>query len=344
MAAAQGAGESVGAMIEQKLGKAGVKLVEACNLIALDLPGLQPGDISLDVTTQSRIFRSQRGGYNQWLSVPYAIGPTAGSEGWTFGNSEEALAKVKEAVKSEEIRVGTVCLLPFEVDLKVATLRMGALVPDRQATYKCLRCGATKQASERKVQQARWSFYCQACYDKSKGDSKLGSRKDVELCQKFRMDRPRNLEAYHSGSLRDALAKEVAMAALTPADGGGKLHLPRAFVMFQPGQSRVDWEPADEDYAGKMLLQRCALAGQYPVPMRLAIDAYAPNRGWEVRPQARRFAPLKVPGIMGVQLLVDGRAAGWITRSELNLRYQSIGWLRQVPLWIEPQEQWAKEV
>jgi len=334
---------TVGELVEEKLQAAGVELGEAYHLAALDMPGLRPGDITIDVSSQGRLFTTPRGRVNRWLSIGYALGPAVGPEGGGYSDSKTALAMIKEAVKNEELHVGSVCLLPFDVDVKEATLRMGAIVPNRLATYKCLRCGETCQASERKVQQYRWGFYCQACYNKDKGEGKLTSERDRELCRRYRMDQPRNIVCFHQRPLSDAAARELATAAVTPIDGGGELMLPRAFVMFRPGQSRVTWEPGDKDYAGKTLVQRCALAEQCPIPIRMAIDAYA-NLDWEVRPQSRRRAPLKMPGIIGVQLLIDGRTAGWVARESLEMRHTRLGWLRSLPLWNEQQEYRAKEV
>jgi hypothetical protein len=165
--------------------------------------------------------------------------------------------------------------------------------------------------------------------------------------QMFRLDRARNIVRYEAPRLSKRMVDElVTAAAISPADGG-ELRLPRPFVMFEPGTPKVVWEPEEGDKVGQQLKSRCdqvlrgKVRGQSPVPLEMVLDAYAP-KNYDRKPWAHS-PPLNVPGIIGVQLLVDHRLAGWVPIDELKPDLAT-GWWREFPEYEENRHAPAREV
>jgi hypothetical protein len=313
-------------MIEEKLNEAGVKLRQAYRLVLLDVPGVELGDLTVDVTRGSRLFA--RGPYR---NLTCAIGPCYRED---TTPSKEA---IEEQISDGAIQVGRVSLAAFDVDLKESTLRVGRLQSNRQVCVICLHCGRTYHKDERQIAAARYRFFCKTCLDAAVGEYKKnrGRRRRKPGRSEFRLDRGRNILRYEAPPLSPRMVKELLVAAATPPTDDSELILPRPFVMFEPGTSKIVWEPGEDDPIGKQLKERCARAprrsgtGQQPVPLNMVIDAYAP-KDWDPRPWIYKD-PLKVPGIIGVQLVVDGRLAGWVSNKELKRSYSQTGWVRELP-------------
>jgi len=324
-------GLNVGTMIEQQLEEAGVELATGYRLAMLDTPGIEMGDLTIDVTNRSRLFHNFI--YRNLVcavGIPY----TEGKE-WT---REEAVTALAEG----DIQMGRVSLKAFQVDIKRSTLRLGRLRPNLSLCVSCQHCGRTYHNDELKIATQGHKFFCKNCLDKATKEFEAMSKRDRKkknarqpTRHMYRLDRERNILRYEYPRPSKRMTDEITTALQIPPSCGGILRLPRPFVMFEPGTSKVVWEPEADDVVGQKLKGRCdkvlrgKVRGQQPVPLKQVIEAYAP-KGWDPRPWMGQ-EPLKVPGIIGVQLLVDSRLAGWVPIEELTPDLEGAGWWREFP-------------
>jgi hypothetical protein len=314
-------------MIEEKLEEAGVELQAGYRLVMLDVPGLELGDLTVDVTLGGRLFR-----HYQYRNLTCVMGSC-----YMRDSDPPDKEAVKAALENGEFQAGRVSLAAFNVNIKKSTLKVGRMLPNRQVCVMCLHCGRTYHKDELKISAERHRFFCKACLDKAIAEHKKnpGRRARKPGRWEFRLDRDRNIVRYDAPKVTTRILREIVTAASVPPWQGGQLILPRPFVMFEPGASRVIWMPDSSDPVGQKLQERCARAprlngiGQQPVPLNMVIDAYAP-KDWDPRPWVYK-KPIKVPGIIGVQLLVDGRLAGWVSDAELKRSCSQLGWLRELP-------------
>jgi hypothetical protein len=66
--------QNIGALVEGELDKAGIKVETSYRLVMLDIPGIEPGDLTVDCTMNSRLFPKDR-----FRNIMAAIGPVADS-------------------------------------------------------------------------------------------------------------------------------------------------------------------------------------------------------------------------------------------------------------------------
>lgn len=328
-------GLNLGSMIEQKLEEAGVELATGYRLVMLDMPGIEIGDLTIDVTNRSRLFRK------------YPNRNVVCATGMPFieGNTVDRKA-VEAAVGDGALQTGRISLKAFSVSIKNSTLKMGRMRPNPQVCVVCHHCGRTYHRDQLQIDAQRHSFFCKSCRDKAQKEYDEMSKRERKKSgvtkkpgrQMFRLDRPRNFVRYEHPVISERQMNELVTAAAIPPQDGGEIHLPRPFVMFEPGASKVVWEPAADDAAGQQLKERCAkvmrgtVRGQQPVPLHMVVDTYA-AKDWDRRPWVKQ-TPLKVPGVIGVQLLVDHRLAGWVKIDELNPDLDQHGWWREFPKYV----------
>ena len=335
---------NLGIMIEEKLEEAGVKLAVGYRLVLLDVPGIEIGGLTMDVTNRSRLFR-----HYLYRNMSCATGMPY-IEGTTFTRET-----IKEAISAGSLQPGRVSMKAFRVDMKKSQLLMGRLRPNRSVCVTCQHCNRTYHRDELQIVAQGHNFFCRACLDKAtKAYKALPAREKKKGRNKrptrhtFRLDRDRNILRYESPTLDKRMIDELVTAAAIPPEQGGTIRLPRPFVMFEPGASKVVWEPAADDKVGQELKMRCARVtrgsarGQQPVPLEMVIDAYAP-KNWDRRPWKNNTA-LTVPGSSGVQLLVDHRLAGWVSAAELKPDLERHGWWREFPEYVVEDYAPAREV
>jgi hypothetical protein len=307
-------------MIQEKLDEAGIKLDTGHRLVLFNAPFVEPGDLTADASAGARMFEG-RGQVN----LTFGIGP------WHQEDAGLTPSAVKEAVNENVIQLSTLRLTAFRVNLAERTLKVGNIQPNRLMCVRCLHCGRTYHEEERTISWKKQKFFCRRCFDSAmkKHEQRKKPKRSKPQTREFRMDRPRNFVRYKQPKLSQRLTRELAVASAVHPNEGGELILPRPFIMFEPGASKVVWEPGDEDSVGQKLQERCQRVGQQPVPLKMVVDAYAP-RGWSPLPWRWRD-PFPVPGIIGAQLLLDGRAAGWVRNEELTRSCRQLGWLRDLP-------------
>ena len=322
----------MGDMIEEKLDAAGVELATGYRLMMLDMPGVEIGDLTVDVTNGGRLFK--RGPSRQLLC---AVGMP-----FVSGRPLERAA-VEEAIENRTIQSGRVRLRSFSVNLKKSTLSIGGVRPNPIVFCACHKCGRTYHKDQLRIRYEGHKFYCSHCLRQAKKEyeglsnrerKRRGYRK-APMSSMFRLDRDRNFVRFEHPKLTKRQIDEIVTAAAIPPQDGGVISLPRPFVMFDPGTAKTVWEPASDDLPGQQLKERCArvrrgsIVGQQPVPLEMVIDAYAP-KNWDPSPWVKK-KPLKVPGMIGVQLLVDHRLAGWVPLDEIKPDVNRHGWWREFP-------------
>lgn len=324
---------NVGTMIETAAQEAGVKLQTAYRLVMLDVPTIEMGDLTVDISVGSRMFPS-----HPYRNLMCAIGPRMGTD---WAPETINTAAIEEAVEKSIIRPAKVSMKAFNVDLKKSTMKIGWMQPNPSVHVQCLHCRRTYHQALLKIKTKRERFFCRRCFDEAmtmwkslSPEAKKSERKPHK--RMFRLDRDRNVLEYETPTLKDRHVTELVTAAQVPPDKGGVISLPRPFVLFEPGSCQVDWEPEAGDKAAQQLCERCrqvargSSKGQYPVPLKLVLDAYAP--GHDRRPWGKgNQRDIKVPGIIGVHMLVDSRTAGWIPVKELRPDTESEGWYCQMP-------------
>jgi hypothetical protein len=323
-------------MIEEKLEEAGVELATGYRLVMLDMPGIEIGDLTVDVTNRSRLFRN------------YGFRNLICAVGMPFVKDRVLTREdVEAALSNGGIQTGRVSLKAFDVSIRGTSLKVGRLMPNLRVCVECKHCNRTYHRDELQIVTQRHKFFCKACCDKARKEysemskrerKKRGIRRKPDRTE-FRLDRPRNVLRKERPVLSNRQLDELVTAAAIPPQDGGTLRLPRPFVMFEPGTSKVVWEPAADDPVGQQLKERCAMVmrgstrGQQPIPLEMVIDAYAP-KGWEPEPW-KKHPPLKVPGVIGVQLLIDHRLAGWAPIDDLKPDPEKQGWWREFPELVE---------